>query len=643
MGQMDVARLNPEELRAFIRALLRDVHALERMLATGMIESGQRRIGCEQEMFLVDRASKPFPIAMEILDRLDDPSFETELGRFNLEFTVEPRRLEGDCLSQTEEEVRSKLSTVRAAAHAMNAEVVLTGILPTLRKSDLEPGNISPRQRYYALNEAMTELGRRDFEFRLRGADELIVRHDSVMLESCCTSFQVHYQADPEDFVNLYNTAQAITAPLLAAAVNSPLLFGRRLWMETRVPLFQQGIDTRRASSSLRERSSRVSFGRQWIERSPVELFQEDIARLRVLLGSTIDEDSMVILQQGGIPRLRALRLYNGTIYRWNRVCYGVTEGKPHLRIENRVLPAGPTVIDELANAAFFWGLMRGMPEVHSDIARVLEFDDAQLNFISAAEAGLQAHFRWIAGRTVTAQELILHELLPIAREGLSLAGVRVADITRYLEVIEARVTMGRTGADWLLRSLAGVAPARRNRTLTALTAETIERQWTDPRGIHEWEPAGGARYGRMKSHELRIEEAMSTNLVTADPDESIDLVTNLMDWKRVRHIPVEDRQGQLLGLVSYAEVLGYFNRRYHEEGGPSPARSIMNPDPPTVAPEMLVRDAIALMKEKKADCLLVVKDDRLVGLVTEHDILDLVADLFDETEDGTGPGADDH
>ena len=221
MGQMDVARLNPEELRAFIRALLRDVHALERMLSTGMIESGRRRVGCEQEMFLVDRAGKPFPIAIEILDRLADPSFTTELGRFNLEVNLAPRQFEGDCLSRTEEELRLKLSTVRAAAHAMDAEVALTGILPTLRKSDLALDNISPRQRYYALNEAMTGLGRGYFEFHLRGADELNVRHDSVMLESCCTSFQVHYQADPETFANLYNIAQAVTAPLLAAAVNS--------------------------------------------------------------------------------------------------------------------------------------------------------------------------------------------------------------------------------------------------------------------------------------------------------------------------------------------------------------------------------------------------------------------------------------
>jgi CBS domain-containing protein len=642
MGQMDVARLDPTELRTFITALLGDVRALERMLVADMIESGQHRIGCEQEMFLVDRAYKPFPIAIELLARLDDPDFATELGRFNLETGVAPRQFEGDCLSQTERDLDAKLSRARAAAHAMHAEVVLTGILPTLRTSDLGLDNLTPKQRYRGLNDAMTELSGGAFEFRLRGADELILRHDSVMLEACCTSFQVHYQAEPKDVINQYNVAQAITAPILAAAVNSPLLFGRRLWMETRIPLFQQGIDTRRASSSLRERSSRVSFGHRWLERSVVELFQEDIARFRVLLGRRTNDDSMRALRQGRVPTLKALQVHNGTIYRWNRICYGLTDGKPHLRIENRVLPAGPTVLDEVANAAFFWGLMSGMPRLYPDITRVLDFDDAQLNFIAAAESGLQARFRWIGGRTLTAQQLILDELLPIARDGLSTAGVRREDVTRYLGVIEARVANERTGADWLLRSLAEVPPARRHRALTDLTSELIERQWTNPRGVHEWEPAKGGGYGRMKSHELRVEEAMSTDLVTVEAEESIDLVASLMEWKRVRHVPVEDRQGRLVGLMSTFEVLGHCNRRRDEDGAPRPVREVMNPSPATVAPETTLADAVTRMRGHKAECLLVVKDDRLVGLVTEHDILDVLGDLLNNTGSSTGPGVND-
>lgn len=641
MGQMDVARLNPTEIRIFITALLGDVHALEQMLATGMIESGQRRIGCEQEMFLVDRENRPFPVAIELLERLDDPDFATELGRFNLETGVEPRQFEGDCLSQTEEELRSKLARVRAAIHEMHGEVVLTGILPTLRTSDLGLDNLTPKQRYRGLNEAMSELSGGAFEFRLRGADELILRHDSVMLEACCTSFQVHYQADPDNVVNLYNIAQAVTAPVLAAGVNSPLLFGRRLWMETRIPLFQQAIDTRRGSSSLRERSSRVSFGHRWMKRSVVELFQEDIARFRVLLGTTANDDSLRALQQGAIPTLKALQVHNGTIYRWNRICYGLTDGKPHLRIENRVLPAGPTVLDEVANAAFFWGLMSGMPRLYPDITQVLAFDDAQLNFIAAAQSGLRARFTWIGRRTLTAQQLILDELLPIARDGLSTAGVRREDITRYLGVIEARVAQERTGADWLLQSLADVPPERRYRAWADLTAETIERQWTDPCGIHEWDPAGRTGHRGMNTHKFRVEEAMTTDLVTVDAEESIDLVANLMEWNRVRHVPVEDHQGRLVGLVSTFEVLGHRNRRQDEDGAPSPVRSVMNPTPLTVAPDTALTDAVSLMRARQADCLLVVKDDHLVGLVTERDILGVLADLLHDTDGDAVPGAD--
>jgi hypothetical protein len=233
--------------------------------------------------------------------------------------------------------------------------------------------------RYRALNESMKKLRGADYEFRLKGADEINVRHDSVMLEACCTSFQVHYQPDPEDFVAHYNIAQAITAPLLAASANSPMLFGRRLWMETRIPLFQRSIDTRSATSSLRERSARVSFGESWLESSVIELFQEDIARFRVVIGTPEDEDSLDLLNQGLVPHLRALRMHNGTVYRWNRPCYGFVDGKPHLRIENRVVPSGPTLLDEIASGAFFWGLMHGMPEVYDDISKAMTFDDAQL------------------------------------------------------------------------------------------------------------------------------------------------------------------------------------------------------------------------------------------------------------------------
>jgi CBS domain-containing protein len=629
MGHFNVDRLSPETLRRFVRKLLGDVRALDQLISERALESSCCRIGCEQEMFLVDPAWTVSPVALEVLDRLAAPQFTTELGRFNLEYNLEPIPFQGDCLQRMENQLRTNLNRARKAAGALNAEIVLTGILPTLRKSDLGLDNMTPKPRYFALNDAICRLRGGDCELRLDGADELIVKHDSLMLEACCTSFQAHYQVEPKRFAKTYNTAQAITGPLLAAAANSPLLFGRRLWAETRIPLFQQAVDTRHATASLRERSPRVSFGRHWLEQSVVELYREDIARVRVLLGAETEEDSLAMVGRGEIPRLEALQLYNSSVYRWNRPCYGLIGGTPHLRIENRVLPAGPTVLDEVANAAFFFGLLHGLPDVYDDFAAVMDFDDAHANFMSAAQEGLLAGFRWIGGRNISARDLILDELLPLARAGLNKASIVNDDIERYLGVIEARVSTRRTGAQWMLESLACMKNLRRDSALATLTAAIAQRQWDGESPVHEWRLVSPEEGRAMKREKVRIEESMTTDLYTIHPDETIDLVTNLMDWKHIRHVPVEDEEGRLVGLVSYFEVLRYLNKGSTEGQAPPAVRSIMNPEPLTAVPETLIHDAISLMVKNKADCLLVVKDERLVGIVTEHDILNLAADLL--------------
>ncbi|HEX4997218.1 MAG TPA: glutamate-cysteine ligase family protein, partial [Terriglobia bacterium] len=242
MGQLNVDRLSVEARRAFTRSLLADVRALDRMLASDALESGCRRIGCEQEMFLVDRTWMANPVGPDLLESLEDGHFTTELGRFNLELNLDPITFGDDCLSRMESELHARLSKAREVAKAFDTEIVLTGILPSLRKSDLTLDNMTPRERYHALNDALGRLCGGDWQFHLEAADQLNVRQDSIMLEACCTSFQVHYQADAATFPQLYNAAQAITGPLLAAAANSPLLFGRRLWSETRIPLFQQAV-----------------------------------------------------------------------------------------------------------------------------------------------------------------------------------------------------------------------------------------------------------------------------------------------------------------------------------------------------------------------------------------------------------------
>ncbi len=415
MGSHEIEReLDAERLRQFTRKLLTDLRAIDRMLEAGAIESGVRRIGAEQELFLVGPRWGAASNNLEILaDLADDDHFTTELGRFNLEFNLDPMSWGGGCLSQMEGQLDRLLRRVREAAERHGTQVVMTGILPTLEKADLTLDHMTPKPRYFALNEAMTRLRGGAYIFHLKGQDELKLTHDSVMLEACNTSFQVHFQTGPEEFARLYNIAQAVAAPVLAAATNSPLLFGKRLWRETRIALFQQSVDTRAPTAHLREQSARVRFGRDWIDDSVMEIFQEDVSRFRVLLAADVEEDPFEVLARGGVPTLQALRLFNGTIYRWNRPCYGISAGRPHLRIENRVLPAGPSLVDEVANAAFWLGLMSAVYEQHHDIRQVLHFDEVNENFVAAARLGLGAHLWWIGHRDVPARELLLEELHP--------------------------------------------------------------------------------------------------------------------------------------------------------------------------------------------------------------------------------------
>ncbi|MHC4410669.1 MAG: glutamate-cysteine ligase family protein, partial [Planctomycetota bacterium] len=373
MGDHSTAeQFDEQRHQNFLRALLDDVKALEILLDEGRIESGKRRIGAEQEFFLIDAGTHPAPIASEVLARLDDDSFTTELARFNLETNLPPYPFSGDCLRRLEGDLNERLDRVRAAAQAENGEVLLAGILPTLQLSDLGLDNMAPVPRYALLNASIVKLRGGDFQVRIKGIDELFAVHDNVMLESCNTSFQIHFQVSPAEFVPLYNLAQAVTGPVLAAAANSPLLLGHRLWHETRVALFQHSVDHRSSTHQSRGQRARVRFGDRWIQNSVLEIFREDIARFRVVIASDVGENALKVIEQGGIPQLRALCMHNGTVYRWNRPCYGWKDGKAHLRIENRVLPAGPTVIDQVANAAFYYGLMVAFIEQYPDIRKVM-------------------------------------------------------------------------------------------------------------------------------------------------------------------------------------------------------------------------------------------------------------------------------
>ncbi len=631
MGQnLGNAPTEDRQLQAFMRALLDDVHALESMLEDGrLFETGHRRIGAEQEMFLVDGNGRVVPAALAVLDQADDPRLTTELALFNLEANLSPQDYGGRCLSRMEAELRELVTKADDAARRHDARVLLAGILPTLEQRDLGLENMTPKGRYHELNRATTEMAGGSFRVVIKGLDELEVTHDNVMLEACNTSFQVHFQVDPDEFVPLYNVAQAITGPVLAAAVNSPLLLGRRLWRETRVALFQRSLDARTSAERKRSVQPRVSFGRGYVRESVVEIFKEDISRFRVLLGAELGPDPMSVLAAGGVPDLQALRLHNGTIYRWNRACYGHDGKIAHLRIENRVLPAGPTVLDEMANAAFFFGLMSGVTEEYGRIEEKLPFDDAKDNFMAAAQHGMKATMTWM-GRELSARHLILEQLLPLAGEGLSHAGIDADDIDRYLGVIEARVTSGQTGAEWAMRSIAAMDPHTSPDTISrALVAATlVNQQGTGP--VHTWEPASVEPLRHARESYQTVGQIMTSNLFTVQPGDLVNLAASVMDWEHIRHVPVEDGEGRLVGLVSHRRLLRLLGRGNRSDE-PVAVRDIMKPDPVTVLPSTTTREAIALMREHKVGCLPIVDEDaRLVGIVTERDLINVAAKLLD-------------
>src|SRR6185295_15620738 len=272
MGEHNIEQhADEKKAQAFMKALLEDLRALAFMLANDCVESGVTRIGAEQEMFLIDRYLRPAPVATEVLKHAADARLTTEIARFNLEANLTPLKLENDCFTRMQCELEELLDLARKGAATQDADVFLSGILPTLQKSDLTLNNLAPIARYHELNQGVIRMRGGPLSIHIKGLDELHLTHDNIMMESCNTSFQVHFQSNAKEFANHYNVAQAITAPVLAVAVNSPLLFGQRLWQETRVALFQHSTDERSGPQVARNQPTRVSFGDCWLRHSVVE------------------------------------------------------------------------------------------------------------------------------------------------------------------------------------------------------------------------------------------------------------------------------------------------------------------------------------------------------------------------------------
>lgn len=640
MGEQKVSILKDKsDMHRFMRHLLKDVQALKYMLENDWFEKGITRIGAEQEMVLVDsKTYKPAPLAIEALEKMQEyPWVETELAKFNLETNLQPRVFEGKSISDMEKENRHNLGKIKKTLKSLGADLLLTGILPTLRKFDLELHNLTPMKRYDALMKAITEqLIGSSYELRLMGIDEILVKHDSPLLEACNTSFQVHLQVEPKDFVQMYNISQALAGPIMAIAANSPLVFGKRLWHESRIALFQQSVDTRTTHKHMRERSPRVTFGSGWLQNSVLEIYKEDIARFRVLLAGDIEEDSLEMIDKNKTPKLRALQVHNSTVYRWNRPCYGISpNGQPHLRIENRVLPAGPTVIDEFANATFWLGCMVGMAEEIKDIREVMSWEDARDNFGKAARYGIDSNFTWFNNQKISACDLVLEHLLPLARKGLKAKKVDTRDINKYLGVIEGRAKNHMNGARWTLRAFTKLKKeVSTDEANSVLTACMLKNQ-KEGKPVHTWELPKLSDLKEYRPARLKVEEFMVKDLFTVRKEDIIEFVAEMMDWRKTRYLPVEDTKGNFIGLVTSRMLLKEFSKKQRTDTQESvTVADMMVKDPITIDYNATITEAMNLMKKHQIGCLPVLHDNELVGMITEKDFLGIAGRLIERLEE---------
>lgn len=637
MGEQKVHVVQDEQMmQMFVKSLLDDVQALEIMLEDDWFEKGITRIGAEQEMVMVDSNTfKPALIAEEILEELAHHDWMgSELGKFNLEINLTPRELKGSCFSDLMHETITRLSIIQDALDKRHASIVLTGILPTFRKFDLDLHNLTPKPRYKALMQVLKEqMANGESHVRLEGIDELMLKHNSPLIEACNTSFQVHLQVAPNDFVHLYNIAQTLAGPVMAIAANSPIVFGKRLWHESRIAMFQQALDTRSSQQHMRERSPRVHFGKSWMNDSILDIYREDIARYRVLLASEIEEESLELIKNGKVPKLKSLQVHNSTVYRWNRPCYGISEnGKPHLRIENRVFASGPTVMDEVANAAFWLGCMLAMGQNIDDVRRHLSFEDIRDNFEKAAKFGIDTKFNWLDDRKIPATDLILKELLPLAHQGLQSYQVDQKDIDHYLGIIEKRAATHLNGARWSLRAYTKLLKeTSKDEALSTLTSSMIENTRIGIPG-HEWPLPELRDLKHYQPAKLVVSEFMTTDLFTVRKDDIIQFVAQMMDWRKIRYMPVEDENGHLVGLITSRLLLRYYSEHCNRlNRHVRTVEDIMIANPITINPDATLLEAMEIMKDKKIGCLpVVVNEYELIGIITEMDFLRISTRLIE-------------
>jgi gamma-glutamyl:cysteine ligase YbdK (ATP-grasp superfamily) len=475
--EIQAIKFSGEDRRLYREKVRRSLDALARMLRDNAFEDNPAQVGQEIELNLVDSEALPSMRNAEVLDVIANPAWGVEVGQFNLEINVPPRRLTAGGPDAWESEIRAALNHADERARSIGTRLIMIGILPTLRQQDIGEETLSENPRYQLLNDQIFATRGEDLRIEVDGVDRLRTYADTITPEAACTSTQFHLQVSPEEFAPYWNAAQAIAGVQVALAANSPFLFGKELWHETRIPLFEQATDTRPEEIKVQGVRPRVWFGERWIN-SVFDLFEENLRYFPALLPLCDEQDPEETLDRGDIPDLGELTLHNGTIYRWNRPVYAVSHDLPHIRVENRVLPAGPTVADTLANGAFYYGLTRALVEEDRPVWSLMSFAAAEDNLHTAARRGIDALLYWPGMGEVPVPELVLRRLLPLAHRGLAESGMDDAWREPLLGIIEQRCVTARNGAVWqkeMFHHLDATTRAGRHEALREMTQLYID------------------------------------------------------------------------------------------------------------------------------------------------------------------------
>lgn len=558
MGSFAIKEIeNIDQRNQFYREIFDDIAVFDYMLAAGMFAQEEVNVGVEQELCLIDDMGMPKNAALGILHKLSEHQFTNELALFNLEINLDPQPIKESGIYKVREQLYHFVNKARKAGKSLKTDIFLAGILPTITLANLTFRSMTPIERYKVLSRELLKLRGEKFEIYLQGVDDLNLKLDSILFEACNTSMQLHFQVHPDEFVKLYNWAQLISGPLLAISTNSPLLFGKELWAENRIALFKQSLDTRIHYNHYREKIPRVYFGGDWLQKSPSELWKQAIARFPLIFRGEGFPNSKIQLDNGETPELRSATLHNGSTYTWNRLCYGIHEKKPHLRIECRYLPSGPSLHDEMANLTLWYGLMLAAGNQENKFWDTMDFAAVKSNFYNAARYGILSEFE-LFQQKLGVQSVFEDFFLPMAVNGLREAGVDETIIETYMPVIERRIQKKQTGSTWLVENYRRLVKKFKPALVSKiLVKESLVYQQEDV-PVSFWDAVTTDSLQHFFSHgykKLTAKDVMSSRIQSIRENATVIFAQKIMTWQGINHLIVENEKEMFIGVLDWHDI----------------------------------------------------------------------------------------